>query len=501
MEREFLIRKNFGFSETEHQVLRAAILILILVFISGTMETNILWAMETGVSFSSQADFPDEPDSDESIQDLLNETGAVASSGPVDAGKKKALPFRYEGEVLSSLWVPAHDVGEDLVTSDRLNFKAWGETGNLTIRGRLRVDYQDLEKEDRFRTDLRELIIGYRFRAGTGSYMDLEMGKKILYWGKGDEVRPIDRISPQDLTSYMFYDLNDRKTGRVGAFLTVDAGERFRIEGFWSPYFEAGDIPGEGGYFEPGALCELRQYGIQADDEVMPDDWTGDAGFGGRVMTSLFKTDIAIYAFQGYDPNPTYIVRRVASDAKIPLSVAAVHPRMALYGMDAERSIGDYVIRAEAAFQENGALFTVNWPDDLSLLVDYPKGVIEKHQLQYVLGVDKNNLFVRNLFVNFQVFEQRIFDHEPVLMLPESLSGMTAFFRYTCLDSKVEIKYRYTGIFRDNDQRHQLELAYRPTASVRVAFGGIVYDGDDPTATFAQYDDRDFMYGNLKFIF
>ena len=445
---------------------------------------------------------PAEDEEDAELGDLLRETAPAPSPAPA-AQAKPALPLRYEGEVRGYLWSPS-DYDEQWHTTDRLDLKAWGEIGALDIAGRLKLDYQDIEQHNQAEADLRELYAQYPLWSAAGSRLDVALGKKMIYWGKGDEVRPLDRVSPQDQSALLFYDLNERKSGRVGTFADLQMTRRTRFEGFWSPYFEASDTPGLGDFYEPTRLRRLADNGIAVDDAQEPDEWSADAGYGGRFIFSVLKADLAIYAFQGYDPNPTYVVDRLGSVNGlpiIPLSVAATHPRMTLYGADIERTLGPFVLRAEAAYQPDGAWFSLDWSRDLTLLLEAPDGVVEKPQLQYVLGIDKNDFLTRNLFLNLQFLGSHVYDHDPRMTAAEDQTGLTATLRYTLLDSKVTAWYRYFILFDDSDQRHHAEIAYNLNTWAQVGLGAVVFEGTDDTAYFGQYDDRDFVYAKLKLVF
>jgi hypothetical protein len=126
---------------------------------------------------------------------------------------------------------------------------------------------------------------------------------------------------------------------------------------------------------------------------------------------------------------------------------------------------------------------------------------VEKRQLQYVFGIDKNDFLTRNLFLNLQFLGSHIYDYDPRMTAPEDQTGMTATLRYSFLDSKVTAWYRYIILFNDSDQRHHAEIAYNLRNWVQVGLGAVVFDGSDETAYFGQYDDRDFMYAKLKLVF
>jgi hypothetical protein len=65
----------------------------------------------------------------------------------------------------------------------------------------------------------------------------------MIYWGKGDEIRPLDRVCPEDHTAFFYYDKNDRKTGIRGLFVDAAFSEELRLQAFWSPYFQKSQGP------------------------------------------------------------------------------------------------------------------------------------------------------------------------------------------------------------------------------------------------------------------
>ena len=373
---------------------RAFSLFLLLALIAGlTITHGSLWASEptpgshrrmtSSLSDQGENEAAEKGDEDDFMEDLLGESSGADNTATAPAGDRKNFPLAYEGELVAHLWSP-NDYDHDWHTTDRLDLKGWGDIGAIRMAGRFRLDYQDLEKDAKARNDLRELYATYQLRPTANSYADLTIGKKILYWGKGDEVRPIDRVCPEDLNALYFYNLNDRMT---------------------------------------------------------------------------------------------------------------------LFGADVERTLSAVVLRAEAAYQSRGAWFALDWQQDPALLLETPRGNVEKDQLQYVVGLDKSDLFIRNLFFNLQLLGSHIFDHDPRMVASESQTGMTAYLRYTCLDSKLELWYRFMIIFQDEDQRHHFEMTYKPLPWAQVGIGAVAFDGGGDTTTFGQYADRDFVYAKLKLIF
>lgn len=504
---------------SEKSVVAAVALVLVLVVCapSGSRasqagrEGAAVGLPEAALHACSEADGNDNENEDgdedeiDFRSDLLTKTATPADETPFSSTAfRRKGPMRYEGEVLGSIWAPG-TYDHRWHTSNRLDLRGWTQIGAVGLTGRFKLDYQDLESSAKFRGHLRELYADYQIWSGRSRNISAALGKKMIYWGKGDEVRPIDRVSPQDLSAFLFYDLNERKTGRLGTFVDIRLSPDSRFEGFWSPYFESSQTPGPGSFFEPAGLRSLADSQIAMSTTTRPDRWSTDAGVGGRFMFTLFRADLALYAFQGYDPNPTYVVDRLDPDPTFGLpivvrSISATHPRMTLYGADIERVAGPFVLRVEAAYQPHGALFAVNWPGNPALLLQDPSGVIEKRQLQYVFGLDKNDLVIRNLFFNVQFFGSHIFDHDARMTTTQSQTGVTALLRYTFLDSKASAWYRMATLFESGDHRHHLEIAYKPVRWTQVALGGIMYEGRQDTH-FGQYADRDMLYGKVKLIF
>jgi len=448
----------------------------------------------------------DDQDDDIMMDDLLNEAGPDTVLPEPETGDTGGqLPLRFEGQMISSLWMPVHDP-DTLYTSNRMDLRGWKNISALKFEGRFRLDYQDLEGSNKTRADIRELYAGYRTDAIAGRPAEFFLGKKMIYWGKGDEVRPLDRVCPQDYTSFLFYDLNDRKTGRTGIFFNIETGQDLRFEGFWSPYFEADASPGLHDFFEPGVMKKFAALGIDINEADSPNEWAPDAGLGGRVMFSLFKADIALYGFYGRDSAPVYKISRLGAHPLtglyvIPKAFQGVHPRMGFVGMDIERSAGPFVLRAEAAYQNEGAFYGVDFEHRPLLLLKYPEGVVQKDQIQYVLGLDRNDLFVHNLFLNLQYFGRYIVDYTNEIAVPETTTGMTAYLRYSLMDSRLTLSYRMTAFFEARNNRHRLEAGYKALSWLETSIGFVWYDGKSSTGYFGQYDDNDFIYAKMKIVF
>lgn len=411
---------------------------------------------------------------------------------------------KFEGELRANLWYQYADEYQ-WKTTNRLDLKAEKQIEDLRLLARLKLDYQNLEEHPETRVDPREAYGQYRFKSDWFEYLDFTAGKKILYWGKGDEFRPVDIANPEDLTSYLFYLKNERKTGVLGLFADWAINQTVSLEVFWSPYFQKSWTPTVGDYFEPYGLRALSEAGIPIGSAVEPDAFSDMASAGGRLKLSVARFDIGLYAYQGYNNQPTYMVTGLASHplyglAIVPTEVSPEYLRVTMYGADFERAVGDFVFRGEVAWLANGNRQQVNWADDPTLLLKYPSGTAEAQKLQYLIGVDKNDLFIRHLYVNVQYIGQYLLDYDDSFSDEQVTNGMTLSVHYSLWDSLLKFRYWLVSEFTNNTYRNLLEGTYKINNWSEVSLGIVTYAGDDDTL-FGQYDNNDYVYTQVKLIF
>ena len=450
----------------------------------------------------------EEGSENDAFSDLLGEEGGTL---PTIEPEERPYGIFFEGELRSSVWYQTHEPNQWL-TANRMDLEAERPFGNLMFAARFRMDYENLENENHVDMDFRELYGEYRFTPGFMDYLDVSAGKRIIYWGKGDEIRPLDRVCPEDLTAFYYYDKNDRKTGIRGLFMDAAFHEKLRLEAFWSPYFRKSRVPGTGSYFEPAAMkLFVDAGGVLGEDRS--NQWQSDAALGARLLFSVAKTDVGLYAYRGIDPTPTYGISKMVTGVPIPVppyympisptpvEITPFHPKVSMLGLDFERVFGPTVLRGEVAYLPQGYYTAVKWQDQPDLLYQYSNGLKETRPFQYLVGIDKNDLFVHNLFLNIQYVGAFISDYENALDADQFTHGMTCTVKYSFMDSRFQTRWRLFANLTDGDYRNLLEFSYKPVNWAMISVGGIWYGGGDKTDSFGQYDNNDFIYTQLKVIF
>ena len=449
-----------------------------------------------------------EESEEDAFSDLLQEEGA---SSTVKEKKERPLGIFFEGELRSSVGYQTHNPNEWL-TTHLLDLEAERPFGDLMLAAKFRTSYQNLENQNHVETEFRELYADYRFRPGSMTYLDISAGARMIYWGKGDEIRPLDRVCPEDHTAFFYYDKNDRKTGIPGLFVDAAFTEDLRLEAFWSPYFEKSRVPQTGSYFEPAAMKMFVDAGGMIGDDLS-NEWRSDAALGGRLLFSVAKTDLGLYAYRGIDPEPTYGISKTVTSVPIPwppysmgidptaVEISPFHPEVTMFGLDFERVVGPTVLRGEMAYLPEGYYTPVKWREQPNLLYQYPTGLKETRTFQYLAGIDKIDFLVHNLFLNIQYVGAYIADYGNALDAERFTHGMTCTLEYSFMDSRCRARWRLFGNLTDGDYRNLLEFSYKAISWAMISVGGIWYGGGDKTDSFGQYHNNDFLYTQLKIIF
>lgn len=88
--------------------------------------------------------------------------------------------------------------------------------------------------------------------------LELTTGLAKIAWGKGDSLRVLDLINPQDYTDFINQDLEDRKVAQALFKADLRTGESGKWEAVYVPFFEGDTLPLEGTW-APKAFTDLRR--------------------------------------------------------------------------------------------------------------------------------------------------------------------------------------------------------------------------------------------------
>jgi hypothetical protein len=354
-----------------------------------------------------------------------------------------------------------------------------------------------------------------------GDSVELTVGMSKVVWGKGDSLRILDVVNPQDYSDPFNTDVEGRKIAQ--ALIKVDwrTGMVGKLEAVYVPFFQGDYLPLEGIWapkaftamrakiredFRLGAHTTLTGGGItdpaatiiaaaQADalmEQLLlyPDTKSLEWGQGGLRYTDSFKgVDIGMQYYTGFLRTPvinTDFAVLVATHAPV-LSYNRYHQ----IGVDSAFVLGPYNLRAEAAWHQT---YDTKGTDPL----------IYNPFASMVLGVDRNfgavslNLqtlgtWITNLDQATNVGDVESTAHE----LSGTVMGQLG---YTMKNGKMEATLAGAAEIPDLNWMLVPGFTITPVDDVTFSFNGYFFGGDS-NGQFGQYHDRNFLEFKAAYAF
>ena len=345
--------------------------------------------------------------------------------------------------------------------------------------------------------------------------LTLTLGKKILRWGKTDQISPADTLNPEDFRELIVPEYEDRKIPMWLADLIVKFNG-FSLEGVYLPKFE----PARQDYFgtDWSVFSHIKEE-IQASSlpdpiktdinnisihETNPDDSGFNGEFAARASTSINGWDLGLTYHYGWEDLPFYsnfpiknfqTDGNMAGDALVSnLSTAILtrenieigYPRVNILGFEFETILGDFGIRGEAAWQDRQSYLTSDLTSEQS------------PTLFYVIGADYSGV---DWYFNLQFSHSHIFDHgdnflyfeqDTVSLLGEISRNLDSEWIEACL-------YYCIGL---NDYEYYLSprLTYTYITNLNLTVGVHIFEGD-PTTFIGKFSHNDqiFLDATYKF--
>ena len=233
--------------------------------------------------------------------------------------------------------------------------------------------------------------------------LDVILGRKMLRWGTGDGINPMDLINPVD---HRYPVASGRADTRVPVVLgqtivrlpTFGSLQEATLEGVVIPLARVNRLNASGSAWESRGLKSLREAAargtllLESQDE--PDEILEDAEFGLRLAVTFSGWDLALNGFHGHTDSPVFARDRVMSGGKELPRLTPVHPTFSAFGINFAKGLDRSTVRGELALK----------PDLPMMLSDETAepGYVRKQVVEGVVGVDRT--FGTNLYTNLQYF-------------------------------------------------------------------------------------------------
>lgn len=325
--------------------------------------------------------------------------------------------------------------------------------------------------------------------------IDFIFGKKMMRWGTGDGINPMDLINPKDYRDPI---ASARADARLPILL---ANGIFMLgpvifEGVLIPRPEVNKFSLPDSPWEPKRLRDLRE-SAESGEIVLapreePDDWFKDAEFAFRTSTVWKGFDLALLYYNGYTDDPAYH-RDFLTDGRMRLAPRYHHYQA--YGFNFAKGFERTTIRGELAVKP-GLPFSID-PDDPSYQKD-SDGLVARDLYQVVIGIDRT--FFTNLYVNLQFFYDFIEKGKEALSSKRKTHGITFEISNKFLDDDLTAGFRGMCYTSHEGSACEIFVEYKLGDNWQIAPGYLFFTGpkDSP---LGQFGDNDMIYLSLRYSF
>ena len=325
--------------------------------------------------------------------------------------------------------------------------------------------------------------------------LDLILGKKMMRWGTGDGINPMDLINPRDYRDPIASARADARLPILlanGIFLLGPV----TVEGVLIPKPEVNEFPLPDSPWEPKALKEMRR--MAKSDEIVlapreePDNWFEDAEFALRVCTVWKGFDLAFLHYNGYTDDPVYH-RDYLTDGRMRFTPR--YHRYQAYGFNLAKGFERATVRGEVAVKP-GLLFSIDSNDP-----SYEKdsdGLVARDLYQGVIGIDRT--FFTNLYVNLQFFTDLIEDGQEALAARRKTHGITFEISDKFLDDDLTAGFRGMYFTSNDGSASEIFAEYKIGDNWQIAPGYMIFSGPKDSR-LGHFNDNDMVYLRLRYSF
>ncbi len=322
----------------------------------------------------------------------------------------------------------------------------------------------------------------------------LSIGKKMVRWGTGDGINPVDLINPLDHRDPL---ASGRSDNRLAVFLvhgsvalpSPESVEELSLELVAVPVAEVATLNAAGSAWEPVSLQRIRageqQGGMSLAAQDKPKRCFEDGKYGLRFTATTGGWDLGLAAYSGPKNIPVFTG---TLENNVRPVITPVHPRSNAFGASFARGMSRGTLRGELAVKPRYAMQRAGVS-----LPNYSRRTL----VEGVFGIDRT--FALNRYLNLQYFAEYIPNSEDVVRSRYS-HGLT--FECSDLFFDDDLKLGVSGVVGFSGQG----WAVQPYAEYRIgddwllAISFFLFHGD-ANERYGQFADRDFVSLRLRYSF
>lgn len=313
--------------------------------------------------------------------------------------------------------------------------------------------------------ELREWFLDVHFSAS-----DLRVGRQIVRWGVVEGSRVTDEVNPLDFKEFILREVVDRYVPlfmvRYDYYLSNSS-----LQFLWIPEVQPHKPAPVGTEFEQFQyLPGLR----------VPKSGVENAEYGLRYSFSLFGADMTTSYLDTWDDFPAAFrtVRGVGADAEFgqtpTVDFIPVPPRLKIPGISMSRSIGPFIMSAEAAYV-HGKVFGTFLDPKYPLPPDASGGALQRDYYKWAVNAD---FAYFGIDFSVQYLRATILDYHPSIIADPVDTVHAGFVRKTFLDNIVTAQMLVIHFINDKEWVWRPRVDILMTQRVKLSVGADIMEGD-----------------------
>jgi hypothetical protein len=329
--------------------------------------------------------------------------------------------------------------------------------------------------------------------------LDVILGRKMLRWGMGDGINPMDLINPPDHRDPF---ASGRADTRIPVLLcqavwqlpTLAFFQETSLEGVFIPLARVYQLPAPGSDWESPGIRSLREAHAQGllvlNGQDKPDAYFRDGEFGLRLAATFSGWDLALIGFYGYVDSPVFERSTVAvSENQKIFHITPIHPAFKAIGINFAKGLERSTFRGELALKP-----------DLPVMLKDSTAVpgYERHCVyECVLGLDRN--FGTNLYTNLQYFFTAVNDAQGLAM--DSFDhGITYEINDKFFNDDLKAGIRGIASFSGQGWTCEPYVEYKLGDNLLLAVSALFFQGSE-NGHYGQFTNNDAFTFRIRYSF
>ena len=304
------------------------------------------------------------------------------------------------------------------------------------------------------------------------------LGKQQVVWGEADGLKLLDVVNPQSYREFM---LDDFDESRIPLWMfngEFSLPNDSILQLLWIVDGTTHELAPSGSPYEFTSPLLVPQKGnskdVRIEDPKAPSHWIRDSDFGVRLAHFWNGWDITLNYLYHYIDEP---VLRTSVEGMSPV-VSSDYERSQLFGGSASTALGDWILRAELAYETDRYQRSV---------VALP-GVVKTDQWGSVVGLDYQGW--TDQLLSIQWFQSRVFGQESLTVKEKRENVMSLIWEHRFLNDTLTLRASNLHSLNRHDGLVRVKVSYNMVSNLDVYLGGDRFYGDNK-GLFGQFDQAD----------